>query len=89
MQSAAEETAGQARKKLSRGLTRAIFADGAWIPGASGEDLRNSCPDGAIIDEKAFIARVMRPSGISGLTVDESERSAAERWPVHSAGRYR
>ncbi len=73
------------------GYIRAVATgDGAWFQEHLAENFLNSSPDGSIIDKKAFIAQVMRPSGISGLTVDDVNVRIMDRAAiVHAVTQYR
>jgi hypothetical protein len=59
-------------EELNAGYIRGVATgDGPWFQENLAEDFSSSGADGALLDKKAFIAQVVRPSGISGLTVDD------------------
>jgi hypothetical protein len=93
MQSATATDVGQVQivEQLNEGYIRAVATgDGAWFQEHLSEDFLNTCPDGSIIDKTVFIAQVMRPSGISGLTADEVNiRMLGSTAIVHAVTRYR
>ena len=59
-------------EELNAGYIRGVATgDGQWFQENLAEDFSSSGADGALLDKKAFIAQVVRPSGISGLNVDD------------------
>ena len=59
-------------EELNAGYIRGVATgDGQWFQENLAEDFSSSAADGALLDKKAFIAQVVRPSGISGLNVDD------------------
>jgi len=62
----------QLLEQLNAGYIRAVaMGDGPWFRENLAEDFLNSGADGSLLDKQGFIAQVVRPSGISALTVDD------------------
>jgi hypothetical protein len=78
-------------EELNAGYIRGVATgDGPWFQENLAEDFSSSGADGALLDKKAFVAQVVRPSGISGLTVDDVHiRIIGSAAIVHGWTKYR
>jgi hypothetical protein len=78
-------------EELNAGYIRGVATgDGPWFQQNLAEDFSSSSADGSLIDKKAFIAQVVRPSGISGLTADDVHiRIMGDAAIVHGWTKYR
>jgi ketosteroid isomerase-like protein len=85
--------AGQHRlvEDLNAGYIRSVATgDDAWFQDNLAEDFSSSGADGSLLDKKAFIEQVVRPSGISGLTVNDVHiRILGDTAIVHGWTKYR
>jgi Domain of unknown function (DUF4440) len=80
----------QLLEHLNAGYIRAVATgDGPWFQQNLAEDFLNSGADGSLLDKRGFIAQVVRPSGISGLTVlDVRIRIIEGTAIIHAQTRY-
>jgi uncharacterized protein DUF4440 len=78
-------------EQLNAGYIRGVATgDGPWFQENLAEDFSSSSADGSLIDKKAFIAQVVLPSGISGLTADDVHiRIMGSAAIVHGWTKYR
>ena len=75
---------------LNAGYIRSVaMGDGPWFQENLAEDFLNSGADGSLLDKNGFIAQVVRPSGITALTVDDVRiRIIGDTAIIHARTRY-
>ena len=77
--------------QLNAGYIRAVArGDGRWFQENLAEDFLNTGADGSLHDKQGFIEQVIRPSGISSLTVEDVRiRVMGSTAIIHAQTRYR
>jgi hypothetical protein len=78
-------------EQLNAGYIRGVATgDDVWFQENLAEDFSSNGADGSLLDKKGFIAQVIRPSGISDLTVDDVHiRIIGDAAIVHGWTKYR
>jgi Domain of unknown function (DUF4440) len=78
-------------EQLNAGYIRSVATgDDVWFQENLAEEFSSNGVDSSLLDKKAFIEQVVRPSGISGLTVDDVHiRILGSTAIVHGWTKYR
>jgi len=77
--------------ELNRNYIRSVDeADVAWFDANLADDFRNTNPDGAFIDRKAFLAQIGRGSTVKSLDIEDvTIRELGEVAIIHARTSYR